>query len=226
MQIETLAIDRVSPTRATGFTELRRAGGADRRQHQGFGFTNPVLIDADGGIIADPGRVMGARCFGLAVKCRASGSAKDLTDAQAARVRHRRQPAGAQRRVGRRNARARNARPDGRRLRRRPDRLRLSDAKLTPWPGWTPRIMATAADEKKAEAIVESSGDVWVMGNAGSCGESDGNGPTVAKRCWGKIDVPHQNTRRDIEYEAGETRRKDRRRRSHATIPRGASARP
>ena len=45
-----------------------------------FGFTNPVLIDADGGIIAGHGRVMGARQLGLAeVPCIRLGH---LTDAQ------------------------------------------------------------------------------------------------------------------------------------------------
>ena len=45
-----------------------------------FGFTNPVLIDADGGIIAGHGRVMGARLLGLAdVPCIRLGH---LTEAQ------------------------------------------------------------------------------------------------------------------------------------------------
>ena len=45
-----------------------------------FGFTNPVLVDKDGGIIAGHGRVMAARKLGLKdVPCIALGH---LTDAQ------------------------------------------------------------------------------------------------------------------------------------------------
>jgi ParB family chromosome partitioning protein len=45
-----------------------------------FGFTNPVLIDADGGIIAGHGRIMAARKLGLAdVPCIRLGH---LTEAQ------------------------------------------------------------------------------------------------------------------------------------------------
>jgi len=63
-----------------------------------FGFTNPVLIDGDGGIIAGHGRVMAARKLGLdEVPCIRLAH---LTEGAKARLRHRRQQTGAECRLG------------------------------------------------------------------------------------------------------------------------------
>lgn len=66
MQIETIAVDRLIPYARNSRThsEAQVAQIADSIRE--FGFTNPVLIDAEGGIIAGHGRVMGARQLGMA----------------------------------------------------------------------------------------------------------------------------------------------------------------
>lgn len=80
MQIETLAIDRLIPYARNRRTHSDAQVAQIAASIKEFGFTNPVLIDADGGIIAGHGRVMGARQLGLAeVPCIRLGH---LTDAQ------------------------------------------------------------------------------------------------------------------------------------------------
>lgn len=80
MQIETLAIDRLIPYARNSRTHSDAQVAQIAASIKEFGFTNPVLIDADGGIIAGHGRVMGARQLGLAeVPCIRLGH---LTDAQ------------------------------------------------------------------------------------------------------------------------------------------------
>ena len=80
MQIETLAIDRLIPYARNSRTHSDAQVAQIAASIREFGFTNPVLIDADGGIIAGHGRVMGARQLGLAeVPCIRLGH---LTDAQ------------------------------------------------------------------------------------------------------------------------------------------------
>ena len=71
-----------------------------------FGFTNPVLIDEEDGIIAGHGRVLAAHLLGLdEVPCIVLAH---LTPMQRPRLCARRQQAGAQRRLGSRDALARN----------------------------------------------------------------------------------------------------------------------
>jgi len=80
MQIETIAIDRLIPYARNSRTHSDAQVAQIAASIKEFGFTNPVLIDADGGIIAGHGRVMGARQLGLAeVPCIRLGH---LTDAQ------------------------------------------------------------------------------------------------------------------------------------------------
>ena len=66
MQIETIAIDRLIPYARNSRTHSDAQVAQIAASIKEFGFTNPVLIDADGGIIAGHGRVMGARKLGLA----------------------------------------------------------------------------------------------------------------------------------------------------------------
>jgi ParB family chromosome partitioning protein len=65
-EIEHLRIDALIPyarnSRTHSDEQVAQIAGSIRE----FGFTNPVLIDADGGIIAGHGRVMAARKLGLA----------------------------------------------------------------------------------------------------------------------------------------------------------------
>ena len=61
MQIETIAIDRLIPYARNSRTHSDAQVAQIAASIKEFGFTNPVLIDADGGIIAGHGRVMAAR---------------------------------------------------------------------------------------------------------------------------------------------------------------------
>ena len=63
-----------------------------------FGFTNPVLIDADGGVIAGHGRIEAAKMLGI----RAGADHPLGSDDRGAKARlhDRRQPAGRKRRLG------------------------------------------------------------------------------------------------------------------------------
>lgn len=80
MQIETLGIDALIPYARNSRTHSPEQVAQIAASIREFGFTNPVLIDADGGIIAGHGRVMGARHLGLAeVPCIRLGH---LTEAQ------------------------------------------------------------------------------------------------------------------------------------------------
>ena len=80
MHIETLAVDSLNPyarnSRTHSDAQIAQIAASVRE----YGFTNPVLIDADGGIIAGHGRVMAARALGMAdVPCIRLAH---LTDAQ------------------------------------------------------------------------------------------------------------------------------------------------
>ena len=66
MQIETLALDALIPYARNSRTHSDEQIAQVAASIREFGFTNPVLIDADGGIIAGHGRVMAARKLGLA----------------------------------------------------------------------------------------------------------------------------------------------------------------
>jgi ParB-like chromosome segregation protein Spo0J len=80
MQIETLAVDRLIPYARNSRTHSEAQVAQIAASMREFGFTNPVLVDADGGIIAGHGRVMAARQLGLAeVPCIRLGH---LTEAQ------------------------------------------------------------------------------------------------------------------------------------------------
>ena len=66
VQLETIAIDRLIPyarnSRSHSDEQVAQVAASIRE----FGFTNPVLIDGEGGIIAGHGRVMAARKLGMA----------------------------------------------------------------------------------------------------------------------------------------------------------------
>ena len=65
MKIETLPTDKLIPyarnTRTHSEAQVAQIAGSIRE----FGFTNPILIDAENGIIAGHGRVMAAQKLGL-----------------------------------------------------------------------------------------------------------------------------------------------------------------
>jgi hypothetical protein len=66
MHIETLPIDALIPYARNSRTHSEAQVAQIAASIREFGFTNPVLIDADGGLIAGHGRVMGARQIGMA----------------------------------------------------------------------------------------------------------------------------------------------------------------
>src|SRR6266849_9085445 len=59
-----LAGGSIDPKRCQPPHALHRAGGANSRLHPRFGFVNPILVAADGGIIAGEGRLRAARTQG------------------------------------------------------------------------------------------------------------------------------------------------------------------
>lgn len=80
MQIETLAVETLAPYARNSRTHSPEQVAQIAASIREFGFTNPVLIDAEGGIIAGHGRVMAARSMGMAeVPCLRLGY---LTEAQ------------------------------------------------------------------------------------------------------------------------------------------------
>jgi DNA modification methylase len=80
MQIETLRVDALIPYARNSRTHSDAQVAQIAASIREFGFTNPVLIDAGGGIIAGHGRVMAARLLGRAdVPCIRLGH---LTEAQ------------------------------------------------------------------------------------------------------------------------------------------------
>jgi len=80
MKIETIAVDRLIPYARNSRTHSDEQVAQVAASIREFGFTNPVLIDGEGGIIAGHGRVMAARKLGLAdVPCIRLAH---LTDAQ------------------------------------------------------------------------------------------------------------------------------------------------
>ena len=66
MQIEHLALDALIPYARNSRTHSDEQVAQVAASIREFGFTNPVLIDGDGGIIAGHCRVMAARKLGLA----------------------------------------------------------------------------------------------------------------------------------------------------------------
>ena len=66
MQLETIAIDRLIPYARNSRTHSDEQVAQVAASIREFGFTNPVLIDGEGGIIAGHGRVMAARKLGMA----------------------------------------------------------------------------------------------------------------------------------------------------------------
>lgn len=66
MKIEILAIDALAPYARNSRTHDEAQVAQIAASIREFGFTNPVLVDGDGGIIAGHGRVMAARTLGLA----------------------------------------------------------------------------------------------------------------------------------------------------------------
>ena len=80
LKIEQRAIEALIPYARNSRTHSDAQVAQIAASIREFGFTNPVLIDKDGGIIAGHGRVMAARKLGLKdVPCIALGH---LTDAQ------------------------------------------------------------------------------------------------------------------------------------------------
>lgn len=66
VHLETIAIDRLIPYARNSRTHSDEQVAQVAASIREFGFTNPVLIDGEGGIIAGHGRVMAARKLGLA----------------------------------------------------------------------------------------------------------------------------------------------------------------
>lgn len=66
MKIETIPLDRLIPYARNSRTHSDEQVAQVAASIREFGFTNPVLVDAEGGIIAGHGRVMAARKLGLA----------------------------------------------------------------------------------------------------------------------------------------------------------------
>lgn len=66
MKIESLPLDRLIPYARNSRTHSDAQVAQVAASIREFGFTNPVLIDAEDGIIAGHGRVMAARKLGLA----------------------------------------------------------------------------------------------------------------------------------------------------------------
>ena len=80
VQLETIAIDRLIPYARNSRTHSDEQVAQVAASIKEFGFTNPVLIDNEGGIIAGHGRVMASRKLGMTeVPCIRLGH---LTDAQ------------------------------------------------------------------------------------------------------------------------------------------------
>ncbi len=65
MKIERIAIDRLIPYARNSRTHSDEQVAQVAASIREFGFTNPVLIDGEGGIIAGHGRVMAARKLGM-----------------------------------------------------------------------------------------------------------------------------------------------------------------
>ena len=65
MQIETVAVDRLIPYARNSRTHSEAQIAQIAASVRDFGFTNPVLIDAEGGIIAGHGRTLAARQLGM-----------------------------------------------------------------------------------------------------------------------------------------------------------------
>jgi len=66
MNIETIAVDLLIPYARNSRTHSDEQVAQIAASIREFGFTNPVLIDGEDGIIAGHGRVLGARKLGLA----------------------------------------------------------------------------------------------------------------------------------------------------------------
>ena len=66
LQVEQWPIDRLIPYVRNSRTHSRRAGRAGRRQHLEFGWTIPILVGADGVIIAGHARLLAARKLKMA----------------------------------------------------------------------------------------------------------------------------------------------------------------
>jgi len=64
-KLETLPVDSLVPYARNARTHSPEQVAAVARSIQRFGFTNPVLIDAEGGIVAGHGRVMAAKSLGM-----------------------------------------------------------------------------------------------------------------------------------------------------------------
>ena len=64
-QIEYLALDALIPYARNSRTHNDAQVAQIAASIKEFGFTNPVLVDVDGGIIAGHGRVLAARKLGL-----------------------------------------------------------------------------------------------------------------------------------------------------------------
>ena len=65
MNIETIAVDLLIPYARNSRTHSDEQVAQIAASIREFGFTNPVLIDGEDGIIAGHGRVLGARKLGL-----------------------------------------------------------------------------------------------------------------------------------------------------------------
>ena len=127
-----------------------------------FGWTNPILVDGESGIIAGHGRVMAARKLGLEQV--PVIELAHMSEAQEARLCFGRQRAGAERRLGRRAAAARAGGPFRAGLRPRADRLWRGRAGAVAGGG---KEGLTEDDEAPAlpEQAITRPGDLWVLGD-------------------------------------------------------------
>ena len=91
MQIETVAVERLIPYARNSRTHSEAQVAQIAASIREFGFTNPVLIDGEGGIIAGHGRVMAARKLGMAdvpcIRLAQSQQCVRLVEAPVAQVR-------------------------------------------------------------------------------------------------------------------------------------------
>jgi hypothetical protein len=77
--IELVAIDRLVPYARNSRTHSDEQVAQIAASMREFGFTNPVLLDADDGIVAGHGRVLAARKLGMpAVPCLRLGHLTDI----------------------------------------------------------------------------------------------------------------------------------------------------
>jgi DNA modification methylase len=206
VKVEMMAVDRLIPyarnAKLHNETQIAAIAGSIRE----FGFNNPVLIDADGGIIAGHGRVLAARQLGLAeVPCIALSHLTDnqkrayiLADNRLAEI---------------------GGGWDQELLKLELDDLRLEDVDLDGLgfddasldelltgmdDGGTEGLTdPDEAPEPQAEAITRP-GDVWVLGRHRiMCGDSTDAGSVALLMAGGMADLCFTDPPYGVDYDGG-----------------------